>query len=388
MNSTEPQGNTDIKVSVIMPIYNAYAYLRPAMDSVLDQTLREIEFICVDDGSTDNSLKLVKKYQKKDARIHIITESNVGPARARNNGLKRAQGEYVAFLDADDFFEPDLLEKLYERAKRDDLDIAIAKYDLYISKKSCFRANTENPQSSIYDNDVVTSKNEHPDEILQSTTGSAWNKLFRRSFIVEKELKFLKDVKMFEDVYFTMMALAFAERVGKVQEVLIHHRIYSEQSSAKMFKKHFAQVPEVYVKIKESLMKAGMYIPLTRGFLNLSVNRCYNVYNLLWDDAKEDFWNLLHDKYVEPLGWIGHPVPDFDRYELCEFCAGVQIYSHEKYQKLLAVGKAPTYNSADKLLSRLKRKKQMLSIWFALFRIQRRAKKKNKAKAKSKNTKK
>ena len=82
--------NNDIKVSVIIPIYNAYDYLRPAMDSVLDQTLRDIEIICIDDGSTDKSLEILKEYQKSDDRVRIITETNAGPALARNKGISRA----------------------------------------------------------------------------------------------------------------------------------------------------------------------------------------------------------------------------------------------------------------------------------------------------------
>ena len=102
--------NVEIKVSVIVPIYNAGDYLRPALDSILTGTLENIEIICVDDGSTDSSLDIVKEYLEKDSRVRIITETNAGPGHARNNGLKRARGEYVAFLDADDFLEPTFLD--------------------------------------------------------------------------------------------------------------------------------------------------------------------------------------------------------------------------------------------------------------------------------------
>ena len=135
--------NTDIKVSVIMPIYNAHDFLAIAIDSVLAQTLKEIELICVDDGSTDTSLDMLKIYQKMDNRIRIITETNAGPGHARNNGLRRARGKYVAFLDADDFFEPTMIEKLYTLAEENDLDIAITKYDIYDNRKGKFVANIE-----------------------------------------------------------------------------------------------------------------------------------------------------------------------------------------------------------------------------------------------------
>ena len=130
--------NAEVKISVIVPIYNACKHLRPALDSILTQTFKEIEIICVDDGSTDTSLDMLKIYQKMDNRIRIITETNAGPGHARNNGLKRARGKYVAFLDADDFFEPEMLEKLYNLAEENDLDIAITRYDIYDNKKGKF----------------------------------------------------------------------------------------------------------------------------------------------------------------------------------------------------------------------------------------------------------
>ncbi|MBQ8290384.1 MAG: glycosyltransferase [Clostridia bacterium] len=332
MTSTEIV-EREVKVSVIMPIYNAYDFLRPAIDSVLDQTLREIEIICIDDGSTDHSLDIIREYQKQDDRVRIVTETNAGPALARNNGLRRARGEYVAFLDADDFFERELLERLYTVAKQDDLDIAIARYDIYNSKKAVFRENVESDHGRIYEGGHVTSKNEFPDFILQSTTGAAWNKLYRRQFLLEKNITFLTEVKMFEDVYFTVVSLAFAERVGKLPEVLIHHRIYSEQSRARLFKKYYPQVPEVYLKIKEFLMKGGMYEPLARGYLNLSASRCLHIFKLLWSDAKEDFWNLLHFTFAEKLGWFDHSEDCFERAEVCEFCANIQLYTFAQYQK-------------------------------------------------------
>lgn len=330
--------NEEIKISVIIPIYNACEYLPQALESVISQTADGLEIICIDDGSTDCSLKIVKEYQQRDSRIRIVTETNAGPSKARNNGLKRARGEYVIFLDADDFFEPQLLSELYSRAKRDDLDIVIAKYDIFNCKKNCFQENTESNYGNIYDGGVVTSKNEYPDVILQSTTGSAWNKLFRRSFILEKQITFPEDVKMFEDVYFTVCAMAFAERIGRIDGILIHHRIYSEQTRVKMYKKYYTQVPEVYLRVREFLMRGGLYEPLNKSLVNLSVSRCYNVYKLLWSDAKAKFWNMLHDEYAEKLDWQEKGKDFFEQDVLCDFCANVQMYNHKQYEKRVAKG--------------------------------------------------
>lgn len=327
---------TDIKVSVIMPIYNARDYIRPAMDSVLYQTLSEIEVICVDDGSTDHSLEVLKEYQARDSRVRIVTETNAGPGLARNNGMRRARGEYIAFLDSDDFFEPTFLEALYGIAKRDNLDIAISRYDIYNSRRSRFEPVARTEHSDIYLPDKVTSKNEHPDSILLSTVGSAWNKIFRRSFVEEKGLVFLPEVRIYEDVYFVVTALSLAERIGKVHEILVHHRIHSEQARAKTFKKYYHQVPSVFRKIKEFLMQNGMYAPLSVSFLNLSASRCYKIFNLLPSDSKEAFWNTFHNDYADILGWCGHDASDFDSEDVCQFAVFVQLYNYDEYKKRLS----------------------------------------------------
>ena len=322
-----------IKVSVIMPIYNAYEFLRPAIDSVVSQTLREIEIICIDDGSTDHSVEIVKEYQKTDDRIRIIAENNAGPALARNNGIKRARGEYLAFIDADDFYEPTFLESLYERAKSDDLDIAIGRYDIYNNRRQRFEEAVEGDHHKIYNGGAVTGKNEHPDTILMSTVGSAWNKLFRRSFVIEKGLSFLNDVKMYEDVYFTVTAVSLAERIGKVDAVLMHHRVHSEQQRVKTFAKYYSQVPIVYVKIKEFLTANGMYIPLKVSYLNLAASRSYKIFNLLGTSEKEKFYNLLKTGYAEALGWDKAEERDIENPEVFAFISDVLLITYDQYKR-------------------------------------------------------
>ena len=365
--------NVDIKVSVIVPIYNASDYLRPALDSILSGTLEDIEIICVDDGSTDSSLDIVKEYLEKDSRVRIITETNAGPAHARNNGLKRARGEYVAFLDADDFLEPTFLEELYGAAKRSELDIVISKYDVYNDKKSRFETTPEAEFSSIFADGKVSSKSEYPDEILMSTIGSAWNKIFRREFVENMGLKFLSDVRMYEDVYFVATAMAVAERVAKVDSVLMHHRIHSTQARKKFFGKYYAQIPFVYLKIKEFLMARGMYAPLSTSFVNLAASRGYKIYNLLPKESKESFYNLYHEEYAEKLGFETKDASDYFDGEVCKFVLNVQMYTHSEYLKRVSRGaKTETRHMPQNI--DIAKKKRRIRNFFLKF-----SKKKNKS---------
>ncbi len=333
------ENTTNIKVTVIMPVYNEQSYLATALDSVLSQTLSDIEIICIDDGSTDASLEILKEYHTKDERVRILTENNAGPALARNNGIKRARGEYLAFLDADDFYEPTFLEKLYGLAKEENLDIAIAKYDFYNSAQSKFEASSKADYSKIYEPGKVTSKSEHPDKILASSISSAWNKLYSKSFVVDNELSFLTGVRIYEDAYFAVNSMALAQRIGKVHEVLMHHRIHSEQIRAKTFAKYYQQVPEVYVKIREFLMRHGMYAPLSRAYLNLTVSRSARIFSLLSDGNREIFWNMLHDKYAKIFGWFDKSKEDFETKENAEFALLIQLYTYREYVMGISRGK-------------------------------------------------
>ena len=323
----------NVKISVVMPVYNASDYLRPALDSVVHQTLTDIELICVDDGSTDNSLSIIKEYQQTDERIRILTENNAGPSIARNKGMARARGEYVIFLDADDFYDETLLEKLYNLAEVEKLDIAVCKFDIYNNRKAKFEDNIKSDHGEIFLEAGVVSKNDYPDVILSCTTGYVWNKLFRREFLVEKELAFDEELRVFEDTHFVVTALSLADRVGKCHEKLIHHRVYTNQPRNKLFKKYYGQVPVVYEKIKEFLRSHGMYIPLSQSFLNLSASRCYKIYNLLWHDAKREFWNMLHEEYAEILAWTKAEPEYFESPEVCDFVANVIVYNHKQYVK-------------------------------------------------------
>lgn len=127
--------NKNILISVIIPIYNAELYLQKCLDSVVNQTLKDIEVICVDDGSTDNSVDIIKKYMMSDSRIKLFQQSNKGAGAARNYGLKYAIGKYVHFLDSDDWLDLSAYEKTHNVIEETKSDICIFLYTRYDNKK-------------------------------------------------------------------------------------------------------------------------------------------------------------------------------------------------------------------------------------------------------------
>lgn len=338
METTVHSESRDIKISVVMPIYNAEKYLGRAIRDVLNQTLSDIELICVDDGSTDNSTDIINSFVKKDSRVSSIRQSNAGPSVARNKGFVLAQGKYVIFLDADDMYEPTLLESLYNMAQKDNLDVAVTRFDIYNESSKGYVKQADEPHASIFAPGKVTSKNEYPDFIFACTTGYVWNKLIRTSFIRDKKIAFDNDLYVFEDVHFVCSVMALAERVERIDDILIHHRVYSEQSRATLFRKYYGQVPVVYKKIKDFLKRQGMYIPLKKGFFNFSTNRCSKLYNILWADGKERLWNMLHDQYIAELEWLSFDKSDFESAEVCEFVANAALYTYAEYNAHIEKG--------------------------------------------------
>ena len=213
------------------------------------------------------------------------------------------------------------------------LDVAVADFDIYNTKHGRFEHNVESDKFELLDGGRVVSKSTHPDEILQCATGYVWNKMFRRDFLFENELSFNTSLKIFEDVHFVMTALSTATAVAKKPEVLVHHRVYSDQAKKKLFRKYYRQVPEIYARGRAFLMSHGMYKPLSQSFLNLSASRYYKIYNMLWRDAKEEFYNLYHNEYAEKLAWDTANASDFESKEVLDFVANTIMYTHKQYKK-------------------------------------------------------
>lgn len=180
------------RVSVIVPVYNVEAYLRPCLDSVVGQTLRDIEIICVDDGSTDSSAGILSEYAAKDPRIKVISHAHSNAGVARNAGLDVSSGEWLAFWDADDVFDCEML---------------------------CEMSNV----GELSGADVVACTSEKRGDIFRRWRGWAWDKIFRRDFIVRHGLRF-QSLPVSNDLLFTYAALALAEKVEPVGKSYVFHR--------------------------------------------------------------------------------------------------------------------------------------------------------------------
>lgn len=203
-----------MKVSLIMSAYNTELYLKQAIDSVLEQTYANFELIIVDDGSTDNSGKIVDSYAERDDRIVVIHKENSGLSDSRNVALKRVTGDYVGFIDSDDWYEPNYLELLVNYMEKENLDIAICGYFLEYKDKTITRLGVDVP--------TILSREEGLCEILadKRVQSYVWNKLFKKEMITAE----MPVSYMFEDYATVYKWFANANKTGILNVALYHYR--------------------------------------------------------------------------------------------------------------------------------------------------------------------
>ena len=212
------------KVSIIVPIYNVEKYLRECLDSLINQTLKDIEIICVNDGSTDSSLKILEEYAIKDNRIILFDRENEGAGSARNYGLSKSNGSYLIFFDSDDYMAEDCLENLYNMAIANNSDITLCRSYRFNEREN---NNITDIDYSIR-NDLLQGKQfftpvEISKYIFQFCVGWPWDKLYKKEFIINNNLKF-QNLRHSNDTYFVLMSLVFANLISYTNKHLVYHR--------------------------------------------------------------------------------------------------------------------------------------------------------------------
>lgn len=234
--------NNQPKVSVIIPIYNVEKYLRECLDSVVNQTLKDIEIICVNDGSTDSSAAICDEYAAKDPRVKVIHKPNAGYGHSMNRGLENATGEYIGIVESDDFAELNMFESLYNHAKLHEADVVKSKFWLYWSTPEVKNEKFENVGK--YPINKITNAKSNPDIIL--SVSSIWSAIYRKDFLDRRNIKFLESPgASYQDTSFCFITAAAADRVFFTDEAFLHYRQDNENSSVKSKNKLFCICDEM-----------------------------------------------------------------------------------------------------------------------------------------------
>lgn len=223
----------EIKISIIIPIYNAEKYLKRCLESIITQSLKEIEIICVNDGSTDNSLEILEKFQENNDRIIIINKKNSGASSARNTALKIVKGKYCLNIDSDDWIEQGYLEDLYNKAEKDNLDITITNiiFDFKDSNKKNYIIN----DLKIEDSKVISGKEYVKKFFIENSYGYTWNKLIKRELYTKNNLWYDEEIFLLEDLEILMQLSYYAERIGKLNKAYYHY-IQGENNGSQKFR--------------------------------------------------------------------------------------------------------------------------------------------------------
>ncbi len=223
------------KVSIVIPIYNVEKYLRQCLDSVVSQTLKDIEIICVNDGSKDSSLDIIKEYAEKDERVKIIDKPNSGYGHSMNCGFDKAIGEYVGIVESDDYADENMFEDLYNEAKKFDVDVVKSGFYFYYSIPE--ERNVESPIASK----AMCSRVFCPSSDFKSHYEQAeffnikptiWSAIYKNSFIKDNNIRFNETPgASFQDSSFNFKVWSLAKRVKLVENCYLHYRQDNEQSS-------------------------------------------------------------------------------------------------------------------------------------------------------------
>lgn len=234
-----------IKVTIIIPAYNCSKFIEKSINSAIAGGINEIEILVVNDGSTDNTADIVSNISKKDSRVKLINKENGGSSSARNLGIKEAKGEYIFFLDSDDWISKNSLQKLYNKGVKDNLDVVVFNIMKEYDNKS-----EEWIDYDLKDNDISSGKDYVDKYLLNCCSPAAWNKLWKRKLFIDNCIFFPQEIDYGEDGATIPRLMINAQKVGKVNDFIYHYKIHDE---SKMFKK----IINVYEYVKSYNLVMG-----------------------------------------------------------------------------------------------------------------------------------
>ena len=291
------------KISIIVPIYNAEKYIGRCMKSIYAQTFTDYEVILVNDGSKDQSADICRKYAQNDSRITFIDKENEGAGSARNAGIKVSKGEYLAFPDADDWFEPQMYKELYDIAKSGDFDIVFSGVNFYSKNKddTLLFSRTLNCEKKSF-----TTANECRENVMIFFPTSTifdvpWNKLYKRSVAIKNNVRF-SDTRRCQDAMFNIDFYSFANSVASIDKAYYN---YIENDTAGVQRKF----PKNYIDISVAYYKKLIGILNSWGIYSGDIKKHYDTSVVLavYGDMcmfENPIWNMSRQEQKEYLTGI------------------------------------------------------------------------------------
>jgi len=285
------------KVSVIMPVYNAGRYLEESINCVLNQTLKEIELICVDDGSQDNSLDILQRVADEDNRMHFYRQNHNGGGAARNFALKKATGKYLYFMDADDLIKQDALRELYDKIEESEVDFVICRTIVYDSDNDEYLNKPYFDMEPIYR--IVGDEVFHYNDVgsnLFDFSVTPWAKMFNREFALSTGARFGEGL-IFHDHFFFWEILFNSRKIIFYNKELCIYRIHSK-SSTESKDSRFLNIFDVYKGVIEIFMKYHVFNKYERRLYNVIIHSAIRRYFMIQNEYQSDFFYRMKNEFA------------------------------------------------------------------------------------------
>lgn len=278
-----------IKVSIVIPVYNVEGYLPECLDSLINQTLKDIEIICINDGSTDNSLEILNDYAQKDNRIKVIDKENEGQGIARNLGIELAQGEFIGFVDPDDWVEPEMYEQMYNQAKKLSSQIVLCDYKKYLEDDDKFiDVNIFRKAVSLTKSKAVkipTGENLDKkllDSSILVSPSYTINAIYEINLLKNNDIKY-SNLRCYEDVLFNLKTRVLAQRISYINSAFYCYRIRTS-STLRANDKRYIDLINIIGLVKDYLKEQNLLEYYQYNFDYFCVSNVYRAFTLLQSD--------------------------------------------------------------------------------------------------------
>lgn len=336
------------KVSILVPIFNVECYLRECLDSLISQTLQDIEIICINDGSTDSSPHILEEYSQKDSRIKVINKENSGYGASMNKGLEVATGEYIGIVESDDFAKNIMFEDLYKLASKDNADLVKSDFYYYTTSNNRSRQAGKIKRRTL--GKVFSIKD---DCRVLKMMPTIWSAIYKREFLIENGIKFLETPgASYQDTSFAFKTLATAKRIVFTNKAYLYYRSDNANSSVKSKGKVFAICDEweeisrfidERLEIKEFVndiklttqYNAYMWnaIRIDEGFYDEFIDRFQSEFKIYYENGEigDNFYKKVKKTDLQML------LNDKEKFKQCIKKFALKQEQKEKRQKLFSV---------------------------------------------------
>lgn len=304
----------NIKISILIPICNVEKYLEKCLNSIINQSLYDIQIICINDGSKDSSLDIIRKFEDRDKRIVVIDKPNSGYGDSMNKGLEIATGDYIGIVESDDFIEPKMFEELYALAIEYNADIVKSNFNMY----------WEFPERKVYFNNLKIEGKIYDTELAREKVfwgvPAIWSAIYRRSWLIDKQIKFLSTPgASYQDTSFHFKTTCTAEKIIVSNKSYLNYRQDNENSSVKnasMEKVHLLH--KEWDEVENYLNKKHLMSKYEKYYTTLRFNAFMWNYNRISEYDKKGYFNEVTDSFKNnSLALDDNHIPRYCKYGGC-----------------------------------------------------------------------